>query len=275
MRLKTYSVIGLLIIVISEILMFLGIQPVATWFTPLAWYGYILFIDGIVFRLKGSSLIMTRRKEFLWMLPLSVIFWLIFEYYNLLLRGWHYINLPGILWIRYVGYAVAFSTIMPGLFETAEFLLCLKKIRNFQLKRITVTRRFLYISMVVGTSLMAFPIIYPSPYLWAFVWCGFVFLLEPINYLRGVPSLCRDLEQGIGKNVLAYFAAAYVCGILWEFWNYWAYTKWIYTFPPIIKNIKIFEMPILGFLGFGPFGLEYYVMYNFVKGLTRKNEKIY
>ena len=124
--------------------------------------------------------------------------------------------------------------------------------------------------MTLGTFLVAFPILYPSPHLWVLVWCGFIFLLEPINYLRGAPSLFRDIEQGVWKNVFSYFIGAYICGILWEFWNYWAYTKWIYTFPPIIENIKIFEMPILGFLGFGPFGLEFYVMYSFIKGLKRK-----
>lgn len=266
MRLKTYSYIGLFILIVSEILMFMEIQPIATWFTPLAWYGYIFFIDGIIFRLKGSSLISSRRKEFLFMLPLSVVFWLIFEYYNLLLKGWYYINLPHPLWLRYIGYAVAFSTIMPGLFETAELLQCFLKFKNLKFKKIKITNIFLYISMVLGTLFLAFPIIYPSPYLWAFVWCGFVFLLEPINYLRGNPSLFRDIEDGNIEIILSLLIGGYLCGFLWEFWNYWAYTKWIYTVP-ITENIKIFEMPLLGFLGFGPFCLEYYVMYYFIKGL--------
>jgi hypothetical protein len=270
MRLKTYSIIGLFVLIISEILMLMGVQPIATWFTPLAWYGYIFFLDGIVLKLKGDSLISSRKKEFFLMLPLSIFFWLVFEYYNILLKGWHYINLPDPLWVRYIGYAVAFSTILPGLFETAEFLLCFDKFKNIRFKKISITKSFLYISMTLGTFLVAFPILYPSPHLWVLVWCGFIFLLEPINYLRGAPSLFRDIEQGVWKNVFSYFIGAYICGILWEFWNYWAYTKWIYTFPPIIENIKIFEMPILGFLGFGPFGLEFYVMYSFIKGLKRK-----
>jgi hypothetical protein len=57
--------------------------------------------------------------------------------------------------------------------------------------------------------------------------------------------------------------AGMICGLLWEFWNFWTKSKWIYTVP-FVGDIKLFEMPILGFLGFAPFALECYVMYNFV-----------
>jgi hypothetical protein len=58
-----------------------------------------------------------------------------------------------------------------------------------------------------------------------------------------------------------------VCGIIWEFWNYWATAKWIYIFP-IMQDWKIFEMPAPGFLGFLPFALETYLMYCFVVRLA-------
>jgi predicted flap endonuclease-1-like 5' DNA nuclease len=54
-----------------------------------------------------------------------------------------------------------------------------------------------------------------------------------------------------------------ICGILWEFWNFWATTKWIYTVP-FLEELKLFEMPLVGFLGFPPFTVECYVMYNFI-----------
>jgi len=63
--------------------------------------------------------------------------------------------------------------------------------------------------------------------------------------------------------------AGYVCGFLWEFWNYWAYTKWYYTVP-ILENIKIFEIPAVGFLAYGPFALEIYVMYNLIRLLLSR-----
>ena len=37
-------------------------------------------------------------------------------------------------------------------------------------------------------------------------------------------------------------------------------TKWIYNVP-ILPDVKIFEMPILGFGGFPPFAVECFAMY--------------
>ena len=56
-----------------------------------------------------------------------------------------------------------------------------------------------------------------------------------------------------------------MCGVLWEFWNYWAATKWTYTVP-YLGDLKIFEMPVLGYLGFPPFALECYAMWHWVRG---------
>ncbi len=59
-----------------------------------------------------------------------------------------------------------------------------------------------------------------------------------------------------------------MCGVLWEFWNYWAGTKWIYAVP-ILGDIRLFEMPVPGFLGFPPFCLECYVLYQFARRTLR------
>ncbi|HEU4437056.1 MAG TPA: hypothetical protein VFR89_06290 [candidate division Zixibacteria bacterium] len=57
-----------------------------------------------------------------------------------------------------------------------------------------------------------------------------------------------------------------ICGFLWEFWNFWAAAKWIYSVP-ILGHIKLFEMPVVGYLGFMAFGLEVFVMWQFVRGM--------
>jgi hypothetical protein len=54
--------------------------------------------------------------------------------------------------------------------------------------------------------------------------------------------------------------AGMACGIIWEFLNAFARTRWIYTVP-FLEDLKFFEMPPLGFLGFPPFALECVVMY--------------
>jgi len=58
--------------------------------------------------------------------------------------------------------------------------------------------------------------------------------------------------------------SGFLCGALWEFWNYWSRAKWHYTVP-IMEHVKIFEMPLPGYFGFPAFALECFTMYVFVR----------
>jgi hypothetical protein len=98
-----------------------------------------------------------------------------------------------------------------------------------------------------------------------FVWLAYVFLLDPLNALAGRPSVVSDLSGGNWRRPVSLLAAGGFCGILWEFWNYWALTKWTYTVP-YFGHFKIFEMPVLGYLGFPPFAIECWATYVFVRG---------
>jgi hypothetical protein len=49
--------------------------------------------------------------------------------------------------------------------------------------------------------------------------------------------------------------AALICGFFWEMWNFYSAAKWVYTVPYVYRCL-IFEMPLLGFGGYLPFGLE-------------------
>jgi hypothetical protein len=62
---------------------------------------------------------------------------------------------------------------------------------------------------------------------------------------------------------LAAFAGGLGCGFLWEFWNYWALTKWVYHLPFLgaAEHIRYFEMPVVGLLGFIAFGIECWVIW--------------
>jgi hypothetical protein len=87
--------------------------------------------------------------------------------------------------------------------------------------------------------------------------------LDPLNYRFGGKSLLRDLEEGNPRKICLLLVAGLICGFLWEFWNFWALSKWVYTVP-FFERAKGFEMPFLGFLGFPPFAVQAYVMYNFI-----------
>jgi hypothetical protein len=263
--LRYRGILGLFIIAISEVLLFSGVQFVAEWFTPIIWTGYIMLMDEVNHRMAGWSLMMDRRREFVLMIPLSIICWAVFEVYNLNLKNWQYINLPENVWIRYIGYGVSFATIFPGIFETSIFLdnsgifRRLKSTRSYNLRPLSGT------FITAGAICLLLPLFLPvsaGRYLFGLVWIGFIFLLEPINYRLGLRSLMSDWDAGDRSMLAALMAAGAICGVLWEFWNYWAWTKWIYILPfPV--GFKIFEMPAIGFLGFLPFAVECYAMFNF------------
>jgi hypothetical protein len=54
--------------------------------------------------------------------------------------------------------------------------------------------------------------------------------------------------------------------VIWEFLNAFARIRWIYTVP-FFEDLKAFEMPVPGFLGFLPFALECTVLYALLVGL--------
>lgn len=202
------------------------------------------------------------------MLPLSVGFWLIFEFYNIFLNNWHYTNLPDQIWVRVIGYTWSFATIWPAILETKELLMTLHIFQRTNIKPRRISSKALYYSIALGVIFLTIPILFPSPYLAILVWTGFILLLDPINYLNKEKSLLKDLESGNLDVFLSLFLSGLSCGLLWEFWNYWAVGKWIYTVP-IFGDIKLFEMPVVGYLGFLVFAVEVYVIYNFARLAAR------
>ncbi|MCS7229067.1 MAG: hypothetical protein N2252_01795 [Candidatus Kryptonium sp.] len=270
-----YGYIGILIIIVAEILLFLKVKLVGIYFTPIVWTGYILFVDALNFKLYKNSLIKSRTSEFLIMLPWSVICWLIFEAYNFHLKNWYYIGLPENALARTIGYVWAFATIFPAILETEQ--LVRPVFERINKKPSQTTDKKLTIYFVLGLAFLVIPILLPSEiasYLFALVWMGFAFLLEPVNYKLGGKSLFREFENGKLTTLLSLFLAGLICGILWEFWNYWAIGKWIYTVPIPFVGPKIFEMPLLGYLGFLPFAVEVYSMQNFLIALLKRNHKL-
>jgi hypothetical protein len=77
-----YGWLGLALLLIGETLLFSSSLPVAEWFYPLAWWPYILVVDGLVYRRRGASLLTRDRREFALLLPWSVCIWLTFELFN-------------------------------------------------------------------------------------------------------------------------------------------------------------------------------------------------
>jgi hypothetical protein len=268
-RLPGSAWVGLLIVAISEAGMLARIEPFWSWHTPIAWTGYIFFVDGLIWKIRGESPIVNDRAEMVFVALLSVPLWVLFEIYNkYTLHNWHYEGLPAILLVRYIGYLWAFATIWPAIFLTAELVGCLRDRRAPAFRRLDPKQIPLgaagWLSVLAGAAMLAWPIVTPSPWLAAPVWLGFIFLLDPLNASQGAESIRGDLAQGHRGRLINLLAGGLACGFAWECWNYWARTKWIYHVP-VPPHIKLFEMPLAGYLGFPAFAVECFVMYVFVR----------
>ena len=257
-----YGLAALAALLCSELLLFTRTGPVPQFFYLLAWWPYIFFADAVIMSRTGRSPIFHHTRAFPYLLTWSVTIWLIFELFNFRLSNWHYINLVSITPVRWIGYTLSFATVLPGLFITSELLASYNLFETIKTNRFNITPRLLVALQVAGGLMLALPMLYPE-YFFPLVWGGFVLLLDPVNLRMGAPSLLKDLSQGRPGRTLRLLAAGFICGFLWEFWNFWATSKWIYTVP-FVGDIKLFEMPVLGFLGFPPFSLECFVMYSFI-----------
>ena len=254
--------LGLAALALAEWLMFRGVEPVATYFTPIAWTAYILVADAAVLAVNGRSRLTQRPLDLARIALLSIPLWLIFEAYNLRLVNWTYVGLPENIVARWLGYAWSFATITPAIFITADLIQsfgwCARPRKAWRISRGAENAW-----MISGALLVSVPLLLPpsiGSYLFGPVWLGFVFLLDPINARLGLPSILGDAARGRVDRLCALLAAGWVCGWLWEFWNYWAAAKWLYIFP-ILQDAKIFEMPAPGYLGFMPFAVECFTMY--------------
>ncbi len=258
--------LGLAALLCAEFLMFHGIEPAATYFSPVAWTSYILIADAAVFAMTGHSRLREEPRGLLKMAVLSIPLWLIFEAYNLRLANWAYFGLPQGHIERWIGYGWAFATITPGIFMTASLIESFgwfkEESRPLRIGRATETA-----IMLIGAAMLVVPLLVPAhtaSYLFGLVWLGFLFLLDPINYRLHLPSFEGDFARGHRGRLYTFLAAGWVCGWLWEFWNFWARAGWIYTFPNILpggQQWKLFQMPALGYLAFPVFALECFAMY--------------
>jgi hypothetical protein len=255
--------IGIGCLLVFETALFLRIEPVTTYFYSLIWWSYIVMIDGIIYRLKGNSLIVNQTRRFFLLIPWSAAIWLIFEGFNLVLKNWHYVGVPKEIIIRWPGYFVAFGTVLPAILETKDFLSVLGIFEKSRVTPIPVQASWYKPLIITGAFCLILPLLFPR-FCFPLVWLGFVFLLEPFNHRTGRPSLLKDLQEGKIGNLYQLLVSGMICGLLWEFWNFWAESKWIYTVP-IVGQIKLFEMPLLGFFGFPPFALECFVMVHFLR----------
>jgi hypothetical protein len=253
-------VLGVVLIGFWWTVSWLRIQPLSDhYFFPL-WLGYILTIDAVLSLRSGTSPIDRSGVRVAWMFIASVPLWWIFEGFNSLVRNWTY-HLPrSYSSLEYFLLAsLAFSTVIPALLTTTELVRSFGKNPLQQLPALELAPQTLLVLHLCGWLMAGLVVAWPN-YAFPLVWISLIFILEPIVTWIGGHSVATYLRSGDWSPVFNLGVAGLLCGFFWEMWNVYALPKWTYDVPHV-DWLYVFEMPVLGYGGYIPFGIEVFVIY--------------
>ena len=259
---------GLALAIISWWVAWFGPAPYSEHtFFPL-WLGYILAVDGLTMRRAGTSLLARDQRRFASLFIFSIPLWWLFEIANRYLDNWRYLVPRSYHPIEYALLAsLAFSTVMPAIFVTAELLRTFAPFApDRRWLRIDPGRAGLVVLALIGLATFS-PVTgisaNPVPLRLDRALPG----ARSINALLGNPSITAQVREGRWDTVLVLFAAGLICGWFWELWNVFSMPKWIYHVP-LVDLPKLFEMPILGYGGYLPLALEVFAAWSLLSRLV-------
>jgi hypothetical protein len=238
------------------------------WFAPVQrytffplWLGFILVLNAATFSRQGGCMMTAQPKRWATLFATSALFWWGFEWLNRFTQNWHYL---GVADFGATGYALhaslCFSTVLPAVAAAAEligtFATWQRRFAHGPSWRGFDTLTGGYLLLLIGGSTLLAAGAWPTQ-AYAALWSGPLALFLGATVVtrgRGVPS---DLARGDWRVTATWALAALGCGFFWELWNVRSAAKWIYTVP-YVDRWHVFEMPLLGYLGYLPFGIESY-----------------
>jgi hypothetical protein len=243
---------------------FIQFQPHT--FTPL-WLSYILVINACCQRRTGRCMITGRPGFFLLLFPTSAAFWWFFEYLNRFVQNWHYTGIHFNAW-EYFAYAtLSFSTVLPAVLGTRDVMNTFSWIQpafdNVTPFKCPHAKLLAASALFISGISLAGIGVYPN-YLFSLLWVSPLIIIVSLQTLMGEWHIFSEMASGRWSPVVSSAAAALFCGFFWEMWNYYSLARWEYSIP-FVNRFKLFEMPILGYAGYLPFGLECAVIGGFVK----------
>ena len=227
-------------------------------FAPL-WSGYVVVVNALTYRRTGHCMLLHRPRYFLSLFPLSAAFWWFFEYLNRFVQNWHYVGGGELTeWEYLLRATLPFSTVLPAVLGTAECLTAsprcsagLDRFVTLEFQNRTIWGWVLLIGSAVGLFGLG---LWPD-YLFSLVWVAPLLVITSLQSIRDEPTIFRSTAHGDWQTLWAAALAALICGWFWEMWNFYSLARWEYAVP-FVQRFKLFEMPLLGYAGYLPFGLE-------------------
>ena len=236
------------------------------WFAPLQaftfsplWFSYIITVNALTHRRTGQCMLTQRPRFLLLLFVVSAAFWWLFEYLNRFVQNWYYLGIGSLTPLEYFLFAtLPFSTVLPAVMGTFQFLATYPRLYNgltdfFVMPRINL-RCVAVVILTLSAAGLAGIGLWPD-YLFPLLWLAPLGVLASLQTLAGRTSLFADLVRGDWRRGVLLALSALICGFFWEMWNFYSLAKWVYAVP-FVNRFHIFEMPVLGYAGYLPFGLE-------------------
>ncbi len=259
-----YGFIGFILVILSLLAIKYNILCLKMSLFPLLGWGFIFLIDNIVFVLTKNSLIVNRRKEFFLSIPVSVIFWSLFEFYNIIHKRWGYEGFPSNLFVVIFGFIISNSILLPSFLEAVDLLKVNGIFRKLKMKEVEIFKAQLYILMFIGIVSLAIVFLFLKKFfLIEIIWIGTIFFIDPINYFLSGRTLIRNIELGNVGNLLSLIVGGYLTGVLWGGCNFWAATRIVYFYPKEVVP-HLFGAPMTHYLADILFNINCFVVFNFV-----------
>jgi hypothetical protein len=240
-----------------------GIDPIRGYWYDLVWSGYILAADAVVWARAGRSLLHGGGWRTAGLFALSAPFWWAFEIANWRLENWTYVGTS-----IYGGQAhvllktLSFVFVLPALACSRDLLRSFVRFPHPP----AVPLPSWTAAALVAFGLLCVPLLSLFPnQAFPLVWLAPVCVLDGVADLRGMTSALGLVRAGTAGPVLLLAAAGLGTGILWELWNWGAVPHWDYRIP-YLGFLPVFEMPIVGYLGYPPFALAADAFWRTVSG---------
>ncbi len=226
-------------------------------FFPL-WLSFIVVVNGITYRNTGMSMLTDNTRYFLILFPASAVFWWYFEYLNRFVQNWNYLGAQFSPGAYFLLATMSFSTVLPAVLSVRELILSYPWFRrgfdNLPGLSIQDFRPLGWAMLIIATLTLLMIGAAPN-YMFPFLWVAPLLLLLSLKMISGESTIIDRMFQGVWYPAVSAAFAALICGFFWEMWNFYSLSKWEYSIP-FVNSYHIFEMPILGYAGYLPFGLE-------------------
>lgn len=239
-------------------------------FTPL-WLGYVVTMNALAYRRSGRSPLTHRTRWLLALFGVSAAFWWLFEYLNQYTDNWYYTGLQAAsAWDYFLQATLPFSTVLPAVASTWAWLGTFPRLDALALPAVRFRPACAWISLFGGTVALGGIGVRPEA-LYPTLWLGPIFILGGLQHLMLGETPLAPLARGDWRPLLQPALAALVCGCFWEMWNAGSLAQWHYSIP-YVQRFPVFEMPLLGFAGYLPFGVECALVMDLVATMVSNRE---